>query len=87
MRVVLLDPQWRRQSEIVLKRARQEASSLAEDIGDNISEFVKKRLELFGDVQEQIDIEEKSRSSSLSSSATAAGTIGPSLPPEKKQKQ
>ena len=85
MRVVLLDPQWKRQSEIVLKRARQEASSLAEDIGDNISEFVKKRLELFGDVQEQIAREEEG--SSKSSMSTAAQTIGPCLPPEKKHKQ
>jgi splicing factor 3A subunit 1 len=54
MRVVLLDPQWKKQSEIVLKRARDEASSLAEDIGDNIAEFIKKRLEIFGPRDESL---------------------------------
>jgi splicing factor 3A subunit 1 len=45
MRVVLLDPQWKKQSEIVMKRAREEASALAEDIGENIADFIKKRLQ------------------------------------------
>jgi splicing factor 3A subunit 1 len=49
MRVVLLDPQWKKQSEIVLKRAREEASALAVDIGDNVAKFIKDRLDLFGD--------------------------------------
>jgi splicing factor 3A subunit 1 len=48
MRVVLLDPQWKKQSEIVMKRAREEASALAEDIGDNVADFIKKRIDLFG---------------------------------------
>ena len=76
MRIVLLDPQWKRQADIVMKRARQEASALAEDIGDNVSDFVKRRLHLFGGVDEQVEREE------FRPKPTSTPTvIGPTLPP------
>lgn len=81
MRIVLLDPQWKRQSDIVMKRAREEASALAEDIGDNISDFIKKRMHLWGDSGE--------RSREVPHSPPEKNepkVIGPSLPP-KRQKQ
>ena len=76
MRIVLQDPQYRRQSEIVMKRAREEASALAEDIGDNISEFVRKRLHLFGDV----DVEQ------TKPATTTKPDIGPRLPSPKRSR-
>ena len=84
LRIVLLDPQWKRQSDIVLKRARQEASSLAQDIGDNISEFIKNRIELFGGVQEEVK-----KADWATQSSSHQVSIGPCLPPppEKRQKQ
>ena len=78
MRVVLQDPQYRRQCEIVLKRAREEASALAEDIGDNISDFVRKRLHLFGQVEEEVQ-------RPVSSGQPAMSVIGPSLPSSPKR--
>lgn len=79
MRVVLLDPQWKKQSDIVLKRAREEASALAEDIGDNVAKFIKDRLHLFGD--SRAETVEEARTD-LSGQAA----IGPALP-SKRQRQ
>ena len=79
MRVVLLDPQWKKQSDIVLKRAREDASALAEDIGDNVAKFIKDRLHLFGDSSAEAVDETRPDESGSS-------LIGPSLPP-KRQRQ
>lgn len=74
MRVVLLDPKWKEQSEKVLKRAREEASALAEDIGENISGFIQRRLEIFG-----------THTSAQAAAAKTPASIGPSLPLQTEQ--
>jgi splicing factor 3A subunit 1 len=48
MRVVLIDPKWKEQSEKVLRRAKESGSALAFDITSNLADFVKQRIELFG---------------------------------------
>ena len=74
MRVVLLDPQWKKQSEMVMKRAREEASALAEDIGDNIADFIQKRLQMTASSDTM---------SSIPTKASNSSGIGPSLPPKR----
>lgn len=55
MRIVLLDPKWKDQSEKVLKRAREEGLAYSEDIADNIAHFVASRGQFIGDDKSTLD--------------------------------
>ena len=85
MRVVLIDPKWKHQSDIVMKRAREAGSAYADDIADNITEFVKRRPDIFGTVEDEVRGVIKSTTPSASSGPSQP-VIGPSMPspPEEK---
>merc|ERR1719409_2624983 len=53
LKVLLLDPKWKKQKDQLLERARKE-SAFDDNVEANLSMFVAKRPDLFGDVDEQI---------------------------------
>ena len=65
LRVVLLDPQWKKQKELILGRAKLTEPTV--DIAASLADFVSKRPDIFG-VTERVERDEKA-------------TIGPSMPP------
>jgi len=76
MRIVLLDPKWKHQSDIVLKRARESGSAYADDVADNIAEFVKRRPDIFGNMNgesESVRIPQHTR-------GATQPVIGPTMP-------
>ncbi len=77
MRVVLIDPKWKHQSDVVMKRAREAGSAYADDIADNISEFVKRRPDIFGTVEDEV---KGVTPSTVSPKTVLQPVIGPSLP-------
>jgi len=56
LRVLLLDPKWKQQKDILLERAKKE-SAFADDVEANLAAFVSKRPDIFGTVEDQIAIE------------------------------
>lgn len=55
LRVVLIDPQWKRQKDELLARAQKEkALSHEMDVEANIAQFVMKRPDLFGTVEDEL---------------------------------
>ena len=66
MRIVLLDPKWKEQSEKVMKRAREEGLAYTDEIAENISEFFSSRSHLYD---------------SSNGIGSVSKTIGPTLPP------
>eukprot|EP01054_Gregarina_sp_Poly1_P007144 Gregarina_sp_Poly_1__7143@NODE_3911_length_826_cov_199_003953_g1822_i2_p1_GENE_NODE_3911_length_826_cov_199_003953_g1822_i2NODE_3911_length_826_cov_199_003953_g1822_i2_p1_ORF_typecomplete_len230_score44_68PRP21_like_P/PF12230_8/2_4e34_NODE_3911_length_826_cov_199_003953_g1822_i2114803 len=55
LRVVLIDPQWKRQKDELLARAQKEKSMVPEmDVEANIAQFVMKRPDLFGTVEDEL---------------------------------
>jgi hypothetical protein len=77
MRVVLLDPKWKHQSEVVLKRARESGSAYADDVADNIAEFVKRRPDLFGSDTGE---DGASRDIHADTAVPTQSVIGPTMP-------
>ena len=75
LRVVLLDPQWKKQKELLLGRAKLTEPNV--DIAASLADFVSKRPDIFGvtDRQESID-----------SNVTPIGPSMPPAPPSKKSK-
>merc|ERR1719305_406333 len=53
LKVVLLDPKWKKQKDQLLERARRE-SAFDDNVEANLASFVTKRPDLFGDIEEQI---------------------------------
>eukprot|EP00916_Digyalum_oweni_P021224 GHVL01035275.1.p1 GENE.GHVL01035275.1~~GHVL01035275.1.p1 ORF type:complete len:489 (+),score=108.11 GHVL01035275.1:37-1503(+) len=55
LRVVLLDPKWKQQKDSMIAKAQKESAfATAETIEDNLANFVMKRPDLFGSVEDQI---------------------------------
>eukprot|EP01057_Protomagalhaensia_wolfi_P003239 Protomagalhaensia_wolfi_Nauph_80__3238@NODE_329_length_2774_cov_7_572212_g248_i0_p1_GENE_NODE_329_length_2774_cov_7_572212_g248_i0NODE_329_length_2774_cov_7_572212_g248_i0_p1_ORF_typecomplete_len520_score153_33PRP21_like_P/PF12230_8/2_6e03PRP21_like_P/PF12230_8/1_7e39Surp/PF01805_20/2_2e13Surp/PF01805_20/7_5e19_NODE_329_length_2774_cov_7_572212_g248_i04091968 len=55
LRVVLIDPQWKRQRDDLLQRAQREKMLSPEmDVEANIAQFVMKRPDLFGTVEDEL---------------------------------
>merc|ERR1719163_1853559 len=53
LKVVLLDPKWKKQKDQLLERARRE-SAFDDNVEANLASFVTKRPDLFGDIEDQI---------------------------------
>jgi hypothetical protein len=53
LKVVLLDPKWKKQKDQLLERARRE-SAFDDNVEANLAGFVTKRPDLFGDIEDQI---------------------------------
>ncbi len=86
MRVVLIDPKWKHQSDVVMKRAREAGSAFADDIADNITEFVKRRPDIFGTVEDELRGVTGRVVNQTASTPSQPAVIGPSMPapPEEK---
>eukprot|EP01053_Blabericola_migrator_P001478 Blabericola_migrator_1__1477@NODE_1390_length_4637_cov_95_265427_g930_i0_p2_GENE_NODE_1390_length_4637_cov_95_265427_g930_i0NODE_1390_length_4637_cov_95_265427_g930_i0_p2_ORF_typecomplete_len562_score136_63PRP21_like_P/PF12230_8/2_3e02PRP21_like_P/PF12230_8/8_8e45Surp/PF01805_20/3e13Surp/PF01805_20/1_7e18_NODE_1390_length_4637_cov_95_265427_g930_i02421687 len=55
LRVILMDPQWKRQRDELLARAQREKVMSPEmDVEANIAQFVMKRPDLFGTVEDEV---------------------------------
>lgn len=55
MRILLLDPKWKQQKELLLQRAQQESAFTASsNIEENLVAFVSKRPDLFGTIEEAV---------------------------------
>merc|ERR1719420_800476 len=53
LKILLLDPKWKKQKDQLLERARRE-SAFDDNVEANLASFVSKRPDLFGDVEDQI---------------------------------
>lgn len=53
LKILLLDPKWKKQKDQLLERARKE-SAFDDNVEQNLAGFVSKRPDLFGDVEAQI---------------------------------
>merc|ERR1719262_1680566 len=53
LKILLLDPKWKKQKDQLLERARRE-SAFDDNVEANLASFVSKRPDLFGDIEEQI---------------------------------
>merc|ERR1719247_3961058 len=53
LKILLLDPKWKKQKDQILERARRE-SAFDDNVEANLASFVSKRPDLFGDIEEQI---------------------------------
>ncbi|KAH8582441.1 Pre-mRNA splicing factor 2xSWAP domain [Cryptosporidium sp. chipmunk genotype I] len=73
MRILLLDPKWKKQKDQLVERAKQESAFTASsNIEENLVAFISKRPDLFGTIEEVVagthgfeDIGEKSKRQKL----------------------
>ncbi|CDI81804.1 surp module domain-containing protein, putative [Eimeria acervulina] len=91
LRILLLDPKWKEQKDRFLEKAQAESAfAPLEDVEGYLAQFVAKRPDLFGSVDDHARLEAEAEVDPLRAEATVAGTRegggGGAVPEAKRQR-
>ncbi|KAL8429110.1 hypothetical protein Efla_003163 [Eimeria flavescens] len=88
LRILLLDPKWKEQKDRFLEKAQAESAfAPLEDVEGYLAQFVAKRPDLFGSIDDHARLEAEADGDALRVEPAPAGSHGSSSAPEAKRQR
>lgn len=88
LRILLLDPKWKEQKDRFLEKAQAESAfAPLEDVEGYLAQFVAKRPDLFGSIDDHARLEAEADGDAARAEASAGKPHDPAAPPEAKRQR